>query len=103
MGQQILQDQRHRKAYIASSDGQINVINIQSGVCLKQCFEHEDTQTALEEDYKKLQKKMAAKLNNARAAQNQVKQVKARPPSAESADSPRMGKSAAFMTEAPVG
>jgi len=39
----ILQDQRHRKAYIASSDGQINVINIQSGVCLKQCFEHEDT------------------------------------------------------------
>ena len=38
----IRQDKRHRKAYIASSDGQIDVINIQSGVSLKSIFEGED-------------------------------------------------------------
>ena len=32
---QILQDKRQRKAYIASGEGQINVIDVQSGVCLK--------------------------------------------------------------------
>ena len=44
----ILQDKRHRKAYLASNDGRINVIDVQSGVTLKQCFEDEDTQNALE-------------------------------------------------------
>ena len=40
----IRQDARHRKAYLASTDGQITVMNVQSGVQMKQVFEDEETQ-----------------------------------------------------------
>ena len=39
----VKQDARHRKAYLASTDGQITVMNIQSGVQMKQVFEDEET------------------------------------------------------------
>ena len=41
---------------MASNDGRINVIDVQSGVTLKQCFEDEDTQAALEKKNKQLAK-----------------------------------------------
>lgn len=38
----IDQDKRHRKVYVASSGGLIQVMNVQSGVTLKQVLEQHD-------------------------------------------------------------
>lgn len=63
-----LQDRRHRKAYLASGDGRINVLNIQSGVTLKECFEEEDAQAALEQSNLALAEQMNARVQNTAAA-----------------------------------
>ena len=58
----IRQDSRHRKAYLASTDGQVTVTNIQSGVALKQVFEDEETHKRIEQFKEKAAGKLKKKI-----------------------------------------
>ena len=94
----IRQDARHRKAYLASNDGQITVTNIQSGVALKQVFEDEETHKRIEQFKQRAAGKLQKKIKADKAIAKSNKDLKETGEDEEDGEETEQGREIVDMT-----